>query len=440
MGDHLSRLAIAGAAAGLLLALLLGARTSLAQSPAPLAPNDVSILFPLPRAGDDLSSFISIADLANRSGAAPLPLIAGSFQRFSEIAQGPGSKVSGTPQQITFRDEIKDIKSWLVAGVRLDVGAPGLSGAIIEQFGQIPQIRLIAQPVTGEGDSLKVHDFAAHFIFSFASRDAGAPEGCLKFAPNLPAFRAAVDDFVALRDGLAEGRFGGQAVSTAGPLNVHPGLTGASRKQVRDAIVALLEKHLSPFQLGSMAIMGLPAGKREPWIFVPMQNTAAGPVAVPNPSLDGKMTAQMLSFLDDARVLPEPHSNNLADAMTSCFVGLDKRKGVSTAKLLVEEAAGTDGPEFQKLVSELTAVIADPAKSHFFNTDCISCHTETRLLRTHVPDEPIPGIAAEVLPSKNWNVRNFGWGPEAAGFRPTITRRTATETDEVVKAVNTLLK
>ena len=38
--------------------------------------------------------------------------------------------------------------------------------------------------------------------------------------------------------------------------------------------------------------------------------------------------------------------------MTSCFVGLDKRKGVSTAKLLVEEAAGTDGPEFQKLVSE----------------------------------------------------------------------------------------
>ena len=140
---------------------------------------------------------------------------------------------------------------------------------------------LIAQPVTGEGDSLKVHDFAAHFIFSFASRDAGAPEGCLKFAPNLPAFRAAVDDFVALRDGLAEGRFGGQAVSTAGPLNVHPGLSGASRKQVRDAIVALLEKHLSPFQLGSMAIMGLPAGEGL-WNFVPMQNTAAGPVAVPN--------------------------------------------------------------------------------------------------------------------------------------------------------------
>ena len=75
----------------MLLAFLVGARTSLAESPAPLAPNDVSILSPLPRAGDDLSSFISIADLANSgSGAAPLPLIAGSFQRFSEIAQGPG--------------------------------------------------------------------------------------------------------------------------------------------------------------------------------------------------------------------------------------------------------------------------------------------------------------------------------------------------------------
>jgi hypothetical protein len=58
-----------------------------------------------------------------------------------------------------------------------------------------------------------------------------------------------------------------------------------------------------------------------------------------------------------------------------------------------------------------------------------------------VPSATIDGIAKDVLPERTWNVRNFGWGSEGPGarFHPTITRRTANETAEVVKAANELL-
>ena len=118
--------------------------------------------------------------------------------------------------------------------------------------------------------------------------------------------------------------------------------------------------------------------------------------------------------------------------MTTCFRMPDTRVGVSTAELLNSSAT-------EQRTVELTGIIADPTKSHFFNTDCVSCHTETRLLRTKIPGTVISGVDASVLPKSRWNVRNFGWGAEGGSFKPTITRRTATETDEVVKAVNQLL-
>ncbi|MCY1308179.1 hypothetical protein D9M70_581680 [compost metagenome] len=90
-------------------------------------------------------------------------------------------------------------------------------------------------------------------------------------------------------------------------------------------------------------------------------------------------------------------------------------------------------------IAEVTEIIADPAKSHFFNTDCVSCHTETRLLLGKVSSAVIAGVDASVLPETQWNVRNFGWGAEFDRMKPTVTRRTATETEEVVKAANLLL-
>jgi hypothetical protein len=90
-------------------------------------------------------------------------------------------------------------------------------------------------------------------------------------------------------------------------------------------------------------------------------------------------------------------------------------------------------------VREIVDIIADPKKSHFFNTDCISCHTDTRQGRERINNFTVVGVDPQVLPKENWNVRNFGWFPSF--FRPgvvdaTVTRRTAAETAEVVEFIN----
>ena len=414
-------------------ALLTGVQGPAAEQPAKLSANDVSILFPLPKADDDLSAFISLADLTDASGARLLS--DEDFARYVAVAEGPAGKVDGTPaRQIAFPTETKDLKAWFVAGIRIDVGAPGLSEDIMNEFGQIPQIRLIAQPVTGDAGHRLVHDRAAHFIFSFVA-SVEPKQGCLpKFVPNLDAFRPALADFVALRDGLANGRFGDVTVDTSGPLDVHPGLKGASQKPFRDEIKAVLERHLKPAQLSAMAAMGLPASKLEPWIFVAMQKVPVGDgkfalISPPSPALDGVLTAQLVKF--GGKVAPKPMADN-QNPITRCLRPPAARKGVATADL--------DGLPTKGQVTDVTGIIADPAQSHFFNTDCVSCHTETRMLRAKVPSATIAGIAEAVLPKNAWNVRNFGWGSEGgARFKPTITRRTATETAEVVKAANDLL-
>ena len=87
-------------------------------------------------------------------------------------------------------------------------------------------------------------------------------------------------------------------------------------------------------------------------------------------------------------------------------------------------------------------VIADPAQSHLFNTDCVSCHTETRIQIDFAEDSEAElqriaqeeGIDPEVLPRFNENLRNFGWFafPPASGGAykpfPTVARRAARET------------
>lgn len=410
-----------------------------AEPVTPITANDVSILFPLPKDGDR-SNFIAIADLTGNDGNRLFSDAA--FTQFISVAESADSRIvdgAGTATQISFPMSTKDIRAWLVAGIRLDLGAPGLSAGVQDKFGQIPQVRLILQPVTEEANgNLKVHDRAAHLIFSFTKGLSAQHESCPvtvvpKIDPDLTTFRPILNDFLALRDDLKAGKLG-TPIDTNGPMNVHPALNASTRKEMRDRLEKILETHLRASQVTALAVMGLPGNAAEPWIFLPMRrNPATDTVsAVPSPALDGQGKSQLLRFFGNERVLPAPKSDNQNNVMTTCFRIPDARVGVST----VEVMPATATPE---RTADVTGIVANPAKSHFFNTDCISCHTETRLFLKRVPGAVIPGIDASVLPETNWNVRNFGWGSEFGRVKPTITRRTATETEEVVKAINLML-
>ena len=107
-----------------------------------------------------------------------------------------------------------------------------------------------------------------------------------------------------------------------------------------------------------------------------------------------------------------------------------ERNGSSTSEIF----AGSPASDKTQAVLDR---IADPTRSHFFNTDCVSCHTETRRAMELLNLTTAPGIDKNVLPNGPWNVRNFGWSPEIEGTpRGTVTRRTAAETAAVTPAAS----
>lgn len=412
----------------------------------PLSANDLSILFPPPKNAADLAGLIAVSDLVGPTGSPQRLWSDADFARFlanAENPERPGVPESGVAK-IALPDGVKNIKAWFVAGIRIDPGAPGLSNDVVAQFGRQPQIRLIVQPVMTGPSGIKVLDVAGHLIFSFTISPPDPPlNGCAPFPRSKPddeAFKAVIRDVASLRDQLAAGQFGGAKVVTAGDMNVHPGFSGASARPFRNALVALLQKHLSPDRLQTMAVMG--TRPPEPWVFVSMLRVPqAGLISVPGPTLDGLHVAQMLSFSGAKHVVPEPSTNN-QNPMTCRHASLQNpplasadRKGVSTSMFL-------DGNVDDSRIIEIANIVADPKQSHFFNTDCVSCHTETaQPLAKKVKNFAAPGINVAVLPKENWNVRNFGWFPSffQNTVAATITRRTANETAEVVSFVNSQL-
>jgi hypothetical protein len=427
--------------------------TTQAQSIAPLSANDVSWLFPAPTTAADLANLIAVKDITASGGPVWTDTV---FQRFVAIADSSVTQVAGTSSQISLPQEARAIDAWFVAGVRIDAGAPGLSKEIAAQYGQLPEIRLIIQPIVKNPDgSPKPLDVAGHLIFDFTTpKDDPSlqPGACLQRpVADMAAFRSIVADAAALRTKLANGQLGGNAVSTNGaPLGVHPGLADpTTANAVRNAMLAFLESHISAQRLDSMAIAGLPAGATSPWIFLSMTNLPPGvDPGLPNggfdpvhgPTLDGAQFAQMLNPASATpRVVPEPATNNLNPitcrnaAASPTGLPVTQRKGVSTSTVFAATAPPADQTK------QILDTIADPQKSFFFNTDCISCHTETQRTMTllHVTD--IPGINQAVLPSTQYDVRNFGWGAGKAGIQSTVTRRAANETASVVTFINSNL-
>jgi len=411
----------------------------------PLSADDVSFLFPAPTRAEDFAKLIAVEDLTTQNPQDPTkrdPVWSDAvFQQFIAIANSPSAQVAGTQIGIGLPPEAKSISAWFIAGIRIDAGAPGLSSDIHGQFGQSPEIRLIVQPVTRSADGTpKVDDIAGHLIFDFLT-GAEAPAQTDRLPrpkPDLDALNAIVTDLAALRTKLSTGQLGTDKVSTAGlPLGVHPGLADATTaNNLRQEIKSFLERHISGQRLNAMAIAGLPAGRPEPWIFLSMRNLSGTVVPVHGPTLDGLQFAEMLERGGTGfQVVPEPHTNNLNPiacqnaAVSATSLPIAKRVGDSTADVLVSPPPPPDKTK------EILDVIADPVKSHFFNTDCVSCHTETRRSMDILKVKDIPGIDSAALPKDSWNVRNFGWSP-AGGLQATVTRRTAAETAAVVTFIN----
>ncbi len=422
-----------------------------------LAPDDVSWLFPAPNSEADLATVISIKDVTVSDPASPGQLVSAwpdaAFQQFLAIADGPHGQLPGSG--ISLPPEVRSIDAWRIAGIRIDAGAPGLAAPIRAQFGQSPQIRLILHPVTVNADgSVTVHDIAAHLIFSFTQDVPDPPllPGCLpRPKPDLVALRQIVAEAASLRTRLANGAFGAHKVVTAGAeLGVHPGLKDpVTAPQVRQEMKAFLQRHISGRNLSAMAVMGLPGDAGAPWIFLSMLRVGPGQspeapqggyVAVRGPMLDGTLFAEMLTPIGDTpRVQPTPHTNNLAPATcaTAMFgpavLPVASRQGVSTADILANPSMKA------AQVSSILARLEDPASSHFFNTDCVSCHTDTRIGMDVLGITQVPGIDTAALPNGPYNVRNFGWSPPIEGppSRATVTRRTLAETEAVVRFINT---
>jgi hypothetical protein len=370
-----------------------------------------------------------------------------AFFQFLAIFASSATQVAGTQNRIDLPSEALSKGNWYVAGVRFDPGAPGLSDDIRAQFGQSPEIRLIVQLVTQNADGTpKINDLAGHLIFDFVTGVAPpAQTGCFQRpTPDLSTFRTIIGDLAALRSKLGGGQLGPSKIPTSGiPLGIHPGLAdGASAVNVRTEMKALLERYISSPRLDAMAVAGIPPAGA-PWIFLSMTKVQPnGPfVPVPGPTLDGQQLAQMLAPVGSTPpVLPVPSTNNLN--IITCknaaagpgILPVTARNGLSTAGLFtgLAPAAST--------TTQILNLIADPSKSHFFNTDCVSCHTETRRSMSLQQVTQIPGIDPSVLPRTDWIVRNFGWSPPTEGpVQGVATRRTAAETATVVAFVNSQL-
>lgn len=419
-----------------------------------LHPNDVSILYPLPESIDEFSGLISIAGLTSELDDSPV-FPEADFTTILTIAQEKGRV---DRRGIDFHPSNLSIDAWKIAGVRFDPAAPGASAEVAQAFGSIPQIRLVVQPVTLFGGQIRVHDVALHVIYSYP-----IPPTAEQPLPQADSAKvnAMISDLLAMR-AVCEDEGG----DTSGALSVHPCLQ-EPMSDFHVEVVGFLRKylHAARFQVG--AIMGLNNGAFEPWIFVALQrNSQNGEFAAfPSPGLDAVSrapTAQMVSFIDFPRVQPVPSTTNTLDITANLEIPISERRGVSTAPLfesvnmddfalIGQDAQGSPVLSDTLRNTDIVDWIAHPARAHFFNTDCVSCHSETTLRESRrippsefafVPEHADMTVDPAMLHANQWNVRNFGWfvDPRFGTKHTTITMRTANETFEVVEATNKIIQ
>lgn len=416
--------------------------------------NDVSWLWPVPRTNAELDSRIISMDSLKKTDGTPI-WSDQQFDDFVSTAQGPAAAVNGS--RIDFQTDFKSKKTWRIVAFRADPSAPGGHGDIRKEIGERPQLRLILQPITpdpgGDGTGFRVHDVTLHMVFTFLKSVPPAPGAN---AGTLTSNREKFSRIVAGLDGLKK-MVDDAGVPTSGvPLGVHPGLK-QNVPGLDAAVRDFLQTHLESDSLTAMALMGLQ--EPEPWVFLAMGKSATtgrfGPVAF--------LKAQMRSMRTrppSVSPLPDVNNRNPINKTPASLVPATSRRGVGTAVLFM--TPGLDMNAFANIGIDSTGtvldtrlrnrdipdLIANPNLAHFFNTDCVSCHSETRwrMDLSLAPgdfafkiDGEVPAIDPGVLPKHKWNVRNFGWFRLSEVFGsieptvPTVTQRTANETADVVQ-------
>ena len=425
-----------------------------ASSETPFSANDVSILLEAPERSSD--------PRVRADRILPAELVSAARDAFGGTARltanGDGSDGVPPIDLSLFEDRVDQ---WHVASLRIDPGAPGL-GEGFEVFGRHLQIRLVVQPIETSG---MVRDEAIHLVYEFSSvKDETAVLCPLRSLPNesdIAAFGAALDDLIAIKAALAA-----EGVTTEGqPLGVHPAF---DRPETAAILTGMLENfiatHLPQQRLIGLSVAGLPAGMPEPWIFAALNRDpeTGGFKALPAPALEQPSgnsgtpkVRQMVSFLrgSQGEVVPPALTRNLLPV--DCLMNPILAQIEGASQPTVDEGVSTtelfDGGNSAEAARRVAEVIADPTRAHFFNTDCVSCHTETRREIDAAADQNVKAreiaaahnIAPDTMPAgmgfSNWNVRAFGWFPgfpQQQDAKETVVRRTATETAEVLECLN----
>jgi hypothetical protein len=422
----------------MLLLLALVSPTALAQTNQ-LDLNDVSWLWPVPRDAISLANTLSMAEIKRTEGSDVWS--DQQFKSILKVVESGAADVHGA--RVEFKPEFSIKSNWRVAGMRIDPTAPGAHAPLRQTFGSSVQIRLIIQPVTIIGGKVTVHDTAVHVVYSFLkAKDPTNP-------------RVNVPDNVKFKDILADVRKLKSFCEAAGvttnnlPLGVHPGFSQAV-PNLRQEVLDFLGKHLSSDKLSAMALMGVQS-EAEPWLFLALGPDAAGDFG-PMPLNAPFAKPQMLDFRGGGAVAPTPIVNNRPQPGRSIPSGVSTNslfKTVSLSQLAVigKDDLGNLITDSQVKNSDIPDVIANPTMANFFNTDCVSCHTESQRRSVLALSSGtfafqskgrIPPIATDAVATQKWNVRNFGWFPDFFNNKvatATVTQRTANETAEVLEFI-----
>lgn len=382
---------------------------------------DLAYLWPPPTDAAGVARLVS-AEAASPAGKRLWP--ADVFSLLLATAQETVVESPGAAFQISFvpfKSEFEKPGTWKLASFRFDPSAPGGHAGFVNQFGATPQLRLVFQPVTVMNGAVQVHDVTAHVAYSFTKAGGtGLP------AADEGAVRGLLGQLQALKEVSAAG-----GAATRGALGVHPALR-TPIPGFTDKVLAFLGQAVETGQLTDLAFMGI--DPPEPWIFFAMRRRQADGafVRVGPKALVGR-SAQMLVLRGGPPVVPEPAPTNQPPS-----------GGVSTAPLF-RPAAGNalQSAVFpahpRPALQDIPDIVANPEISHVFNTDCVSCHTEStrrHLLKIAPGDgrfryavpSGLSGVDPRNLPTDRWNVRNFGWFQRSSGETvATVSQRTANE-------------